>query len=107
MGARAMTGKRRRQQAPITKLARGQLCQVRLVGICSGNPETTVPCHFRMSGLSGAGFIPDALFVAYACDRCHAYIDSHHDDETQLAFAQGVFRTQALLLKRGNLRLTA
>lgn len=101
-----MTGKRRRQQAPITRLARGEDCLIRLPSICNGNPETVVPCHFRMHGLSGAGYIPDPLFVAWGCSACHEYCDSHHDDETQLAFAAGVFRTQALLKERGNLRLT-
>ena len=96
-----MTGKRRREQSPITKLARGEACEIRLPGICNGNPETTSPCHYRLIGLSGFGFIPDAWMVAWGCSGCHAWVDSHHDDETRLAFAHGVFRTLAKLVARG------
>ncbi len=92
---------RRASQRKITSRARGKECQIRLPGICDGNPETTVPCHYRMPGLSGAGYIPDAIFVAWGCHACHAYVDTNNDDATQLAFAQGVFRTQAQLLQQG------
>lgn len=100
-------GKRRAAQAPITGMAQGESCLIRIPGTCNGDPATTVPCHFRLAGLSGAGYIPDALFVAWGCSACHQYVDSHHDDETRYAFACAVFRTQALLSERGNLRLTA
>lgn len=92
-----MIGKRRRAQKRITDLARGQPCLIRLPQACNGNPETTVPCHFRMLGLSGFGLIPDPIFIAFGCSACHAYVDSHRDAETQLAFAQAVFRTQSRL----------
>lgn len=94
-------GKRRVAQAPITSMARGEPCLIRIPGTCNGDPATTVPCHFRLSGLSGAGYIPDALYVAWGCSACHTYCDSNHDDETQLAFAYGVFRTQARLKELG------
>lgn len=96
---------RRQQQSPVTRMAKGQPCLIRLPGICGGNPETTVPCHFRMSGLSGTSFIPDAIFIAFGCFQCHNYVDSHKDAETQLAFAQGVFRTQAYLIQKGKVKV--
>jgi len=37
----------------LRKEARGRNCQVRLPGICNGNPETTVLAHYRMAGLNG------------------------------------------------------
>jgi hypothetical protein len=92
-----MTGKRRREQSPVTKLVRGMPCQIRIPGICNGNPETTVPCHYRLPGLSGMGFIPPAFMVAAGCSACHHHVDSHHDAETRLAHAEGVFRTWARL----------
>lgn len=94
-----MTGKRRSSQKRLTDLAMGQPCLIRLPGICNGNPETTVPCHFRMSGLAGLGFIPDAIFIAFGCSACHAWVDTHRDETTRLAFAEGVFRTQAALIE--------
>jgi CxxC motif-containing protein (DUF1111 family) len=44
---------------------------------------------------------PNDLFIAWGCSACHAYVDTHKDDATQIAFAQAVFRTQAALLKMG------
>ena len=95
---------RRSSQKHITRLAKGRDCQIRLPGICNWNSETVVACHFRMMGLSGIGYIPDALFIAFGCSACHAHVDSHKDETTQLAFALGVFRTQYLLLKEGAIR---
>ena len=96
-----MTGKRRREQAPITKLAKGQPCEIRLVGICNRNDETTVPCHYRLSGLSGAAYIPPVFMFAFGCSACHAFVDSHHDAETRLSHAEGCFRTLAKLKAMG------
>jgi hypothetical protein len=84
-------------------LARGRNCQVRLAGVCNGNPETTVLAHFRLSGLSGMGIKSPDMVAAWACSSCHAYIDTHKDCATQLDFAKGVFRTQAQLIKEGEI----
>jgi hypothetical protein len=92
---------RRASQKKITQRARGKECQIRLPGICTFYPEQTVPCHFRMHGLSGAGYIADAIFVAHGCMACHQWVDTHKDAETQLAFAQAVFRTQLTLIEEG------
>lgn len=74
---------------------------VRLVGICNRDPETVILAHFRLIGASGMGLkIPDVI-GAWCCAACHSYVDSHKDDETQLSFARGVFRTQLELLKQG------
>lgn len=81
--------------------ARGRMCLIRLPGICTHNPETTVGCHFRFAGESGMGKKPDDIFIAWGCAACHAYVDTHHDDRVQLAFALGVFRTQAVLRREG------
>lgn len=96
-----MIGKRRREQAPITKLAKGKPCEIRLPGICGGDPETTVPAHYRLAGLSGMGFIPPVFMFAFSCFQCHAYVDTHHDAETRLAHAEGCFRTLAQLKRMG------
>lgn len=95
---------RRQQQRKITSLARDQACEIRLPGICNHNPETTVPCHFRMAGLSGMGYLPHEIFVAHGCRACHDYVDHHKDDATQLAFAHGVLRTIAKLIREGKVR---
>ena len=85
--------------------AAGKDCAVRLPGICNRDPATTVHAHFRLVNVSGMGLkVPDFM-GARACSACHAYIDTHHDDATQLAFAHGCFRTQVDLHKEGLLRI--
>lgn len=87
----------------LRKAAKGRECQVRLHG-CNSNPETTVLAHVRKIGISGFGLKSPDLLGAWACSACHAYVDTHHDDATQVAFYEGVFRTQAALHRLGVLR---
>lgn len=94
----------------IRKSARGEQCQVRLIGICNRNPDTVVLAHYRMAGSCGTGIKPPDWQGAYACSSCHdeidrrtRYLDYH---EARLAFAEGVMRTQALLVKKGLLEVT-
>ena len=84
--------------ANLRERARGQRCQVRLPGIC-GTYETVVLAHYRMAGISGMGIKPPDVLAAYSCGPCHAYVDTHKDAETQLAFAQAVMRTINLLVQ--------
>jgi hypothetical protein len=88
----------------LRSFARGQQCQVRLPGICSRNEDTTVLAHIRLPGISGMGIKSADLLGAWACDRCHLYADTHHDDATQRAFYEGVLRTQNELIKQGLLK---
>lgn len=87
----------------LRKLARGQPCQVRLPGICNGNPDTTVLAHYRLAGTCGIGIKPDDSQGAWACSACHDEIDRrtrHVDRDTaRLAHAEGVMRTQAEIRK--------
>ncbi len=53
--------------ANLRKEARGRECQVRIYGVCNGNPETTVLAHYRMAGICGTGMKPDDLIGAWAC----------------------------------------
>ena len=88
--------------------ARGRPCQIRVPGCCNGNGETTVGCHYRMPGLSGIGSKADDLFIAWGCSNCHAAVDTLHSanwtaEQLKLMHAEGVLRTQAILLKEGYL----
>lgn len=89
----------------LTKAARGRECQVRLVGICNGNPETTVLAHYRLAGTCGMGIKPHDLLGAWACSSCHDEIDrrtrSIDADSAALAHLEGVIRTQAILIREG------
>lgn len=88
-------------------LARGEDCEVRLPG-CSFDPATTVLAHYSLTGISGRGFKSPDQIAAHACFKCHQMIDSAVDppegytrDMVRLAHAEGVFRTQDKLIKRG------
>jgi hypothetical protein len=85
-------------------LAQGRECLVRIFGVCNGNPETTVLCHFRMAGISGFGYKSPDLIAAWLCSACHAHVDIHKDCQTQLDFAKAVFRTQARLIEEGEVK---
>ena len=60
----------------LRKLARGRECQVRLPGVCNGNPETTVLAHYRLAGISGIGMKSPDLIGAWACSDCHYTVDN-------------------------------
>jgi hypothetical protein len=93
----------------LRKLAAGQECQVRLPGVCNGNPETTVLAHLRMAGITGvAQKAPDVL-GAWACSACHSVVDANggkifERDFVRLSFFEALARTQAELVKRGLLK---
>lgn len=74
---------------------------IRVPQVCNGNPETVVGCHYRLVGTSGMGLKPPDLAIAWGCSACHAYVDTHHDPVTRLMHAEGVFRTQSVLVKEG------
>lgn len=88
--------------------AKGRECLIRIPGHCNGNPETVVGCHFRLASLCGVGMKPDDRFMAWGCSACHDAIDgrvrsAYSRDELKLMHAEGVFRTQAVLIEEGKL----
>ncbi|WP_289281545.1 MULTISPECIES: DUF1364 domain-containing protein [unclassified Methylophaga] len=89
------------------KSARGQECQVRLIGICNFNPETTVLAHL---GGGGIGMKKNDIHGAFCCSACHDALDGRTkyliDKETlELAHRQGVERTQDIWLKMGLIKI--
>lgn len=90
----------------LRQLARGRECQVRLPGICNGDPSTTVLAHYRMAGVSGIGMKSPDVLGAWACSACHDAIDrrAHMDldrDYVRLAHLEGMARTQYALIREG------
>jgi hypothetical protein len=84
------------RQTKLTKAARGRDCQVRVPGVCNGNPETTVLAHYRLAGTS------------WSCSACHDYVDGRGSsrrgadrEESRLLHAEGVMRTQDILIREG------
>lgn len=91
----------------LTKEARGRECTVRL-SCCNHNPETTVLAHYRLAGTCGIGMKPNDLQGAWACSACHDEVDRrtrfYEHDFVRLAHAEGVIRTQNILIKEGKIR---
>lgn len=92
----------------LRKEAKGRDCQVRLP-CCNHNSETVVLAHFRLIGTCGIGMKPNDLQGAWACINCHSEIDRrtrNYDLEyARLAHAEGVMRTQDILLKEGKIKI--
>lgn len=87
----------------IRKSAQGEDCQVRLFGICNGNPETVIFAHKGGGGMAMKS--PDIL-GAYCCSSCHDVIDGRVKTEIsrkaiKIDFYDGIFRTQLILIEKG------
>ena len=97
----------RHESKAIRESARGQTCQVRLPSVCNFNPETTILAHVRLH--TGAGRKASDLHGAYCCDACHSEVDRRtcklNSQEVKVAFYEGVFRTQQMMLDKGLVRL--
>ncbi len=90
----------------LREYAKGKPCMIRLVGICNRDDTTTVLCHERVSGLSGAGLKSPDFFAAWGCSCCHDVVDGRVDagltyDARRLALSDGVRATQLCLLNAG------
>jgi hypothetical protein len=92
------------KQTKLTKAARGRECQVRVPGVCNGNPETTVLAHFRLSGTRcGVGLKPNDLQGAWACSACHDAVDGRaktgfNSEELRVMHLEGMVRTIDILV---------
>lgn len=64
-----------RDESPLRRIARGQQCMVRIVGVCNWRPETTVLAHIRRAGIAGHGQKPPDTCAVFACSACHDVID--------------------------------
>ena len=89
----------------LRRAARGRDCQIRIPGVCCGDPDTVVLCH--LSG-AGMGRKQHDLFGAWGCHKCHAVADGHtHSDYPKellrLWMHEAVIRTQQALLDEGTI----
>ena len=98
----------------LRKQAKGRECQIRIPCICNGDSETVVLCHSNNKRLFGVGMgqkVPD-MFGAWGCNECHNAVDSREwlggdytEEEIQIMFYEGCFRTMNELLKEGLIRI--
>ncbi|HKK06199.1 MAG TPA: nuclease domain-containing protein [Gammaproteobacteria bacterium] len=92
----------------IRDAARGELCTLRIPGVCCGDPETTVLCHAPFGGKSMGLKAPDT-WAAAACHRCHAVADGRElsditREELLECWLRGIAETQMRLFAKGLLK---
>lgn len=94
----------------LRKLAEGQECQIRIPGVCNRDQATTVLAHYRMAGICGAGQKPPDECGAWACSKCHDFVDrrvppllprSQETEDVEKWHLQGVLRTLHELSRLG------
>jgi hypothetical protein len=92
----------------IRESARGEECQVRLVGVCTGDPATVIWSHARWETAGrGKGLKAPDIAGAYACTACDAAYDGQrrvigmNRDDIDLAWCLGHFRSLLILCKKG------
>ena len=79
---------------------------IRVPTVCSGNPDTTVLCHIRMVGISGAGLKAPDVLATFGCSECHAVCDGQRKsdysaEQRRLMLLEGMCRTQNWLISEG------
>lgn len=94
-------------QDKYTRSARGKHCQVRIPGVCNGNPETVVFAHLNGGGMGAKRL---SIHGAYACSACHDVLDGRVDAGLSkpvkaLWHYEGVIRTQEIMVRDGVLEL--
>jgi hypothetical protein len=78
--------------------ARGQLCMIRIDGVCNCDTGTTVLAHAPHDANKGTSFKPDDI-GAWACSNCHDFIDGRSTvlgvtrARRMALFYEGVYRT--------------
>lgn len=89
----------------ITDAARGEQCTLQIAGVCNGNPETVVFCHYPHES-HGMGIKAADLSGGFGCSACHDLIDRRnprwlHDTDREWYMRRSQVRTMERLFERG------
>lgn len=93
----------------IRKSARDEDCTVRIPGVCTFDPATTIWSHYRgEAGGKGMSLKADDLCGAYACTACDAVYDGQRPrpegmtkEEVELDWYAGHIRSLVRLARKG------
>jgi hypothetical protein len=94
---------------PIRRAARNQDCQLQILGICNGDPATTVLCHSnQLVDGKGMGLKAPDHAACFGCSSCHDVLDGRVKrpdgmsmDDLVALFAYARERTHAILRAKG------
>jgi len=97
------------KMTPIRRAARGQDCQLQILGVCNGDPTTTVLCHSnRLADGKGMGLKAPDTEACIGCSSCHDVRDGRAPrpdgmsmDDLQRLFDYARERTHAILRAEG------
>lgn len=100
---RTKAQKRQNAAVHLPDYARDKPCQIRIPEACNYDPATSVWCHWNGGGM---GLKHPDLLGAIGCSDCHLAVDrkgftSLAPEYVRLCHADGVFRTQLMLIKDG------
>lgn len=97
------------KMTPIRRAARGQDCTLQILGVCNGDPTTTVLCHSnQLADGKGMGLKAPDNAACFGCSSCHDVLDgraprpdgmTHDDLLRQFEYARE--RTHQVLLAKG------
>ena len=92
----------------ITASAKGQECQIRLLGICNHDNSTVVWAHANgLAAGKGIGKKSPDILGSYACSACHDAIDRRVTpmgifyQDIEIAFHEGHQRSVNILIEKG------
>jgi len=90
--------------------AKGKDCQLRIPGVCNGNPETVVWCHLNGQEYGkGMGHKSHDIFGFYGCSSCHDLYDgranrnSFHDEDVEFCAKHAMLRSLIIACEEGAL----
>lgn len=97
------------KMTPIRRAARNQDCQLQILGVCNGDPATTVLCHSnQLAHGKGMGLKAPDTEACFGCSSCHDVLDGRKPrpagmtmDDLLRTFAYARERTHAILRARG------
>ena len=89
----------------ITDAAKGEQCTLQIVGVCNGNPETVVFCHFPDES-HGMAKKADDISGGFGCFACHqvvdyVVVDFDYQENSNWYMRRSQTRTMRRLFERG------
>ena len=86
----------------IRQSAKGEVCALRIPGVCNGNTETTVLCHAPYPGRGGMR--DHDWWAAYGCSDCHDWVDGRTVRDmgtSDYHWLHAIHETQMKLIAKG------